>query len=153
MNITIKERKPTRVAAFRHQGDPVTISQSVAKLIDWAKENKCPPKNGGGYCIAYDDPNTTAPENFRADFCLEAGNKVIEGKGIYEQTISGGRYAVYRLLGSHDKIRDVVMSMFQDWLPNSGEELREEPIIFQYHNYEDEVAPADLITDICIPVK
>jgi AraC family transcriptional regulator len=153
MNITIETRKAIRVAAYRHHGDPATVSESAAKLINWAKCNNYPVLDGGGYCVAYDNPDNTSPEQFRADFCLDVGNNIIEGKDIQEQVIAGGRYAVYRLRGSQEQITDVVMSMFQEWLPKSGEELRELPIIFQYHNYEMNVVPADLITDICIPIQ
>lgn len=153
MKITIEKRSPVRVAVCEHRGDHMRAGETAGKLIGWAKSRNYPVYDGGGYCIAYNDPDTTNKEDFRADFCLDVENCQIDGEGIQEKTISGGRYAVYRLYGSHEKIRDAVMAIYKEWLPQSGEELRDMPLIFQYHNYEMNVAPADLITDICVPIK
>ncbi|MFH7926888.1 GyrI-like domain-containing protein [Enterobacter roggenkampii] len=44
----------------------------------------------------------------------------------------GGRYAVGRHTGSLDTISATVWVMFRDWLPASGETLRDAPIFLRH---------------------
>jgi AraC family transcriptional regulator len=44
-------------------------------------------------------------------------------------------------------------SLYRDWLPESGEELRDFPLFFHYHNFVHEVAEHELLTDIYLPLK
>ncbi len=50
-----------------------------------------------------------------------------------------------RHLGSHTRIGE----KYREWLPESGEELRDFPLYFHYLNLPLETAEADLLTDIC----
>jgi len=43
--------------------------------------------------------------------------------------------------------------LYDDWLPLSGEELRDFPCLFHYINLFPEVAEHELITDIYLPLN
>lgn len=43
--------------------------------------------------------------------------------------------------------------MFRDWLPTSGDTLRDAPVFFHYLNYIHEVPEHALQTDIYLPLK
>ena len=67
--------------------------------------------------------------------------------------IKGGRYAVGRHTGSLDTISNTVWAMFRDWLPDSGETLRDAPVFFHYLNFVHEVPEHALQTDIYLPLN
>lgn len=43
--------------------------------------------------------------------------------------------------------------LYRDWLPGSGEELRDFPLFFHYLNLLPETPEQDLVTDVCLPLK
>jgi AraC family transcriptional regulator len=133
-----------RVACVKHRGTPQNVNNSAMKLLDWARENNHALKNGGAYGIAYDDPETTVPEKFRFDLCLDVGRAAIKGQDISEEIITGGKYAVLRHKGSHDLLGKKLMAMFKEWLPTSSEELRDAPCFFHYQNYVTDAAASSL---------
>jgi AraC family transcriptional regulator len=47
----------------------------------------------------------------------------------------------------------VVAPLFNEWLPKSGEQLRDFPLFFHYVNVGPGVAEQDMITDIYLPLR
>lgn len=68
------------------------------------------------------------------------------------QVLAGGRYAVFTHHGPYDTLSRSWDAVYRDWLPTSGEQLRDTPPLELCINSPDTVAPADLITEIWIPV-
>jgi len=67
--------------------------------------------------------------------------------------IPGGRCAVVRHLGSHERLGESIIPLYREWLPQSGEELRDFPLFFHYLNLIPDVAEHELVTDIYLPLK
>ncbi|HCS65374.1 MAG TPA: AraC family transcriptional regulator, partial [Cellvibrio sp.] len=67
--------------------------------------------------------------------------------------IPGGKCAVIRHKGSHNNLDTSIYAFYREWLPNSGEEMRDYPCFFHYVNFIYEVDECDLITDIYFPLK
>ena len=67
--------------------------------------------------------------------------------------IHGGRCAVIRHLGSHDRLKESIYYLYREWLPGSGEELRDFPMFFHYLNFMPETPELKLVTDIYLPLK
>ena len=72
--------------------------------------------------------------------------------GVKNALIPAGRCAVVRHHGSHDLLADCARALYRDWLPASGEELRDFPLFFHYHNFVHEVPTHELVTDIYLPL-
>ncbi len=83
--------------------------------------------------IPHGDPDTTPPEEFRFDICGEIAESVAANDfDVRELVIPGGRCAVVRHVGSPDRIGETISPIYLDWLPDSGEELRDQPLFFHY---------------------
>ena len=67
--------------------------------------------------------------------------------------IPGGRCAVVRHEGSPDHIAGSVYHLYRNWLPHSGEELREFPVYFHYLNLRVNTPDHELLTDVHLPLK
>lgn len=125
------------------------------KFIEWRKQSGLSPvKLSKTFGIAYDDPKQTAPEKYRFDICGSVTSEIPENpQGVKNGVIPGGRCAVVRHLGSHDRLDESAYYLYRQWLPESGEELRDSPIFFHNLNLMPDTVENDLITDIYLPLR
>ena len=155
MDVEIINFKMTKIAVKEHRGSPALLNESVADFIAWRKGTGLSPvATSDTYGLAYDDPNTTEPEAFRFDICGSVVATVpANHQGVINKAIPAGRCARVRHLGSHDNIGEAVYFLYREWLPDSGEELRDFPCFFHYRNLISEVDEHELITDIYLPLN
>ncbi|KAB0207798.1 helix-turn-helix domain-containing protein, partial [Escherichia coli] len=70
MDVKIVEFPPTRVAMLTHLGHPDKANASAAKFIAWRRETgQSPIASSQTFGIAWHDPQTTPPAQFRFDIC------------------------------------------------------------------------------------
>lgn len=155
MDVKIVDFPQTPVAMLQHRGSPARVNESAATFIAWRKSTGLSPVHQSKtFGIAWDDPATTPPEAFRMDICGSVTAAIPENAyGVINGEIAGGRYAVGRHAGSLDSLSQTVWSLFRDWLPGSGEALRDDPVFFHYLNFVHDVPEHELQTDIYIPLK
>jgi AraC family transcriptional regulator len=67
--------------------------------------------------------------------------------------LPNGRYAKAIHFGARANLGDTVYAMYRDWLPESGEEPGDFPIIFGYHNFDNEVPESELVTEYLLLLK
>lgn len=155
MQVKIITTEPVLVAVLEHRGDPALLNGSVQKFIAWRKESQLSPVNSSrSYGIAYDDPAATPAADFRFDIC-GAISAPVPGNhhGVVTKTIPGGRCAVVQHKGSPDDIGGSVYHLYRNWLPQSGEELRDFPVYFHYINLRTDTPEHELLTDVHLPLK
>jgi AraC family transcriptional regulator len=155
MEVKVVEFEKTKVAVLEHRGSPGSVNDSVGIFIEWRKASGLSPvKSSETFGIVYDNPDTTEPEQFRFDICGSVSEDVPDNpQRVVNKVIPGGRCAVIRHLGSHDRIGDSAYFLYRDWLPESGEELRDFPLYFHYRNLLPETPEHELVTDIYLPLK
>ncbi len=155
MHVRIIAIEPITVAVLEHLGDPATINDSVQRFIAWRRESGLSPvASSQTYGIAYDDPANTPAHEFRFDICGSVTAAVpANSHGIVTKVIPGGRCAVVRHLGSPDDISGSVYHLYRNWLPQSGEELRDFPVFFHYINLRADTPEHLLLTDVHLPLK
>lgn len=144
----------TAVAVLEHRGDPISLGNTVRDFIGWRKQNGLPPHKSATFNIVYDDPAQVAPADYRLDLCAatdrEFGDNALD---IVKKTIPAGRCAVLRHRGPDEGLANAVRYLYLEWLPQSGEELRDFPLYFQRVKFFPDVAEAEAITDIFLPLK
>lgn len=155
MEVKIVDFAETKVAALEHRQAPELVNDSAKIFIEWRKASKLSPvATSKTFGIAYDDPETTEPAKFRFDICGSVTAEVpANPQGIVNKLIPGGRCAVVRHLGAHERIRESVYYLYREWLPKSGEELRDFPLFFHYLNLMPETPEYELVTDVYLPLK
>jgi AraC family transcriptional regulator len=67
--------------------------------------------------------------------------------------IPAGRCAVLRHVGTDDTLGQAISTLYQQWLPQSGEALRDYPLYFRRVVFFPEVPENEAITDIFLPIK
>ncbi len=153
MKVEIIDFPDTLVAALEHRGPEHLTYNTTKQFIEWRQANGHPPGRGKTFGVHYTDPVTTLPEDYRLDICLSVDRPVTENpQGVVTKTIPGGRCAVVRHVGSRHYIKPAEW-IYRDWLPASGEELRDFPIFFHYVNVGPGVKEHEMITDVYLPLK
>ncbi len=155
MDVSIVCFETVKVAVLEHRGAPGLLNDSIQRFIEWRKSSRLSPvKTSNTYGLAYDDPKTAEPDAFRFDICGEVYQDVPDNpQGVITKEIPGGRCALIRHVGSHNHMDGKIHALYGEWLPDSGEELRDFPCFFHYLNFFPEVPESELITDIYLPLK
>lgn len=153
MEVRIVQFPETRVAVVEHLGPPAGESRSIHKLIAWRRENHLPPSaEHRSYGLHYNDPFKISPEEYRVDLCVSISEPVAPNDyGVVEKVIPAMRCAVARHLGPRAHV-SAAEYLYNTWLPQSGEQMGNFPIIFHYVNVGPEVAEVEMITDVYLPL-
>lgn len=123
------------------------------KLMGHLMSNNLQPKIRHIIAIYPDEPEVGKEVRIDAGAIFVDGVKPEATNGLAYQTISSGKWAIFRHVGSYDNIWQTWQGIYRDWLPISGEETRDALCFEDYVNNPDEVAPEELITDIYVPLK
>ncbi|WP_371916648.1 GyrI-like domain-containing protein [Pseudomonas sp. B7(2017)] len=155
MQVNIVECPPIHVAALEHRGAPGRLNASVQRFIQWRQQSgQSPVASSRTFGIPYGNPDTIAPEDFRFDICGEIHEAVAPNDaGVRDLVIPAGRCAVVRHVGSTDHVGETIYPVYRDWLPGSGEELRDAPLFFEYLSVGTDVPQAQWQTDVYVPLK
>ncbi len=146
----------TKVAAREHHGDPRRLGDSLRAFIAWRKEQGLSPKRSATFNVfrTLEDPDHVAPEDYRIDLCAATEREVGENPyGVVGKTIAGGRCAVLRHAGSDDTLGASMRYLYGEWLPESGEELRDAPPFCQRVSFFPDVPEHEAVTDLFLPLK
>jgi len=155
MEVRLIEFEETPVAVLEHRGAPELVNDSAKLFIEWRKESGFSPvRTSQTFGIAYDDPAATEPEDFRFDICGSMTGAVPDNpQGVVNKVIPGGRCAAVRHLGAHDRINETAYYLYREWLPDSGESVRDFPLFFHYLNLLPDTPEHELVTDVYLPLK
>jgi len=152
MNVRIIDFPETKVAVLEHRGPPTLEHETIQKLIAWRLENRLTTDRHHAYGVHYNDPRTTPRAEYHVDLCISVKHEVLlNPQGVINKVIPAGKCAVVRHLGSRENV-SAATYLYTDWLPNSGETLREFPIFFHYVNVGPQVREQDMVTDVYLPI-
>jgi AraC family transcriptional regulator len=153
MDVALMEFPETMVAALEHHGPESQTYNTSMKFIEWRKANGIRFDMGQTYGIHYTDPRNTFPEDYRMDICVSVDKPVAANDfGVVTKIIPAGRCAVIRHIGSREWMPEVGYLVY-DWLPQSGEQLRDYPVFFHYVNVGPDLRDPEMITDIYLPLQ
>jgi len=153
MNVRIVDFPETKIAAIEHCGSPDAEHQTARRLIEWRIANRVPPERHRTFGIHYTDPRTTPPERHRVDFGVEFESEIPPNPhGVIAKVIPAGRCALARHLGSRE-FNTTAVELFEVWLPQSGEQLRDFPMFFHYVNVGPSVKEHEMVTDVYLPLR
>lgn len=152
--VSIVQFQETRVAVLEHRGAPELLGNTIRRFIEWRKLNKLPPAISATFNLVYDDPDDTPADEYRFDLCAATDMEIAPNThGIVSKCIPAGRCAKIRHVGPDAGIGDCVRYLYQHWLPDSAEELRDFPLFFQRVTLYPDVPEQAMVTDIYLPLK
>lgn len=153
-DVAIRTLAPAELAVIPHRGSYMEIGRAFETLFGTlGARNLLRP----GLCMRglfYSDP-TSVPE---AELQSAAGIVLPDAAFPVEtplerRSLRGGDYAVLRHKGPYSDMRTAYDWLYGEWLVRSGREAADAPVFEDYLNNPREVAPTELLTDICLPLK
>jgi AraC family transcriptional regulator len=149
---TIQELPRTTVAALPHHGDYQTIPGTFGRLAAMAGALGLFGPATRSFGIYYDDPSATAVEALRSDACITVPDDWAPSGDLQRREIRGGRYAVVLHIGPYAELGRAYTWLYGTWLAHSGEEAADAPCVEAYLNDARTVPPAELRTEIWLPL-
>jgi AraC family transcriptional regulator len=154
VQVSIVTFPETRVAAISHVGPPELEHVTARKLIAWKLEHRLLDQaRFRTYGLHYTDPRTARPAEYRVDFCLSYDG-IIEPNAyaIAAAVIPAMRCAMARDIGSRLENK-AARFLYDEWLPQSGEQIAAMPLVFHYVNVGPAVQEHEAITDVYLPLR
>ncbi|WP_108125166.1 AraC family transcriptional regulator [Saccharospirillum mangrovi] len=143
----------TPIAVLTHRGPEPDLHLSIRRFIEWRKAHGVTPSVSRTFNIVYEDPALIPPEDYRMDLAASIKGPVADNDaGVVASELPAGRCAVLRHHGSTDNLIDTVRFLYGEWLPNSGEEVRNFPIFFERLSLFPDLPETEQQTDVFLPL-
>jgi AraC family transcriptional regulator len=153
--VSIVHFPETKIAALEHRGDPVHIGDTIRAFVRWRKKQQLSPKVSKTFNIFYVDSEDVPPEQFRLDLCVSITTDTIDENdaGLVAKVIPAGRCAKLRHIGSDETLDAAIRFLYAQWLPQSGEELRDFPLFVERLTFFPDVPEHQAVVDIYLPLR
>ena len=152
-DVSIETLEPVELIGVSHAGDYMNIGQSFDKLYGWLGQNQLFGPGLRGIGVYLDDPEVVPAEKLRSMAAVTSPDMASWPENTLERmTLSGGDYAVLMHKGPYAELHQAYLWFYSQWLPQSGRQPADAPPFEEYLNNPCEVAPAELLTRICIPL-
>ncbi|MBU2985182.1 AraC family transcriptional regulator [Saccharophagus degradans] len=136
MNIEVRELDRQRVCTLASQRgyEPEAIYEAWDKLIDWASNNGIKQDEQRRFAFAFDNPTVTPVDKCRYTASVVIGENIQVKQPFSLSEIPKGKYAVLYFKGSPEETIKAQLSIYTDWLPDSGFEPDNFPMLERYLN-------------------
>ena len=152
-DVKIQDLPAIRIAALTPRGDYMHIGESFGRLMAWAAGKGVVKADVRTFGIYYDDPSSKPKAELVSEACLEIPAHFTPDGDVQLMHTAGGRSAVFVFTGPYSDLEKPYHWLYDTWLAQSGEEVRDAPPYEEYLNDARNTQPQHLKTAICIPLK
>ncbi|AOK30789.1 MULTISPECIES: AraC family transcriptional regulator [Burkholderia] len=154
--VEIRQARAIDVLAVDHVGPYPEINRAFDTLSAWIGERGLFGPETQCIGIFHDDPHTTPAEQLHAQACFALGPATASinvTPPVTHATVAGGEHAVLVHRGPYADLQQAYDWLYGTWLPNSGRESADAPPFELYLNSPADTQPADLVTEIHVPLR
>ena len=141
--VRVEERPERRLAVAEHRGSYMGIGRAFARVVDRMGLRK------PMVAIYEDDPDAVPEAALRAVAGAVVGPEAEVPEDLETRVVPAGRYAVMRYTGPYA----AYLWLYGQWLPTSGHEPRNHPVVEEYLTDPATTPPAQAATDILLPLR
>lgn len=144
----------TTVIELLHQGNPASLGDSIRRFIAFRKSQQLPPTQHATFNFLYQDPQSVPADEYQFGLAV-AAQLALETlpQGFRHNIIPAGRCASLEFCGDDQQLGSFVGYLYQQWLPQSGEQLADFPIFLQRKTFFPEVAAHLAQNVIFLPLR
>ena len=157
VTVVLEELPPVRIAYIRHIGryqqDAILFDKLYDKLFQWAVPKGLINHQTPRFSIYQDNPEVTAQQHLRVMTAVPVPESIRESDTVGITTLTGGTYAVCRLLLTQTDFIRAWQWLFAAWLNPGGYELDDREMFERYHGEHIQKGIRYFDVDICIPVR
>lgn len=154
--VVIRNVEPMEVLSVDHVGPYMQIGKAFDGLFGWLAKHNLLAGQMRMIGIYYDDPGVVAEDELRSKAGVLLPHPVQASVTVSPPVsvahVKGGEYAVLRHKGPYSDMRAAYEWLYGTWLVQSGREAADAPVFEEYLNSPKETAPAELLTEICLPL-
>jgi AraC family transcriptional regulator len=151
--VAIETLPATRCASVAHKGAYMQIDRAMGRLFTALAAQKMMAPDQAMCAVFFDDPDLVPVEALRSRACSPVAQGLPLAPPLEETILRGGLYARLRYHGPYAAMKSAYRWLLGVWLPQSGYEPDDDPLFEAYLNSPQHVAPAELRTDIHLPLK
>jgi AraC family transcriptional regulator len=140
-------------ASVQHRGSYMQISRAFERLFAAAVPAGLVTRQSRMVGIYYDDPDAVETGDLRSAACIAVAEGAVLPPGLETVDTRGGAFARLSYKGPYADMRDAYRWLMGVWLPASGHEAADGPMLEEYLNRPADTAPPDLRTDILLPIE
>lgn len=144
--VRVEERPERRLAVAEHRGSYMGIGRAFARVVDRMGLRK------PMVAIYEDDPDAVPEAALRAVAGAVVGPEAEVPEDLETRVVPAGRYAVMRYTGPYSSMHAAYLWLYGQWLPTSGHEPRNHPVVEEYLTDPATTPPAQAVTDILLPL-
>jgi AraC family transcriptional regulator len=152
-HVEIRTLPQMQAATIPHRGSYMEIDRAFEKLFGALGARNLLGPGLRMFGIYYDDPASVAEVELRSRAAIVAASTLPIEAPLEQATIIGGQYAVLRHKGPYADMRGAYDWLYGTWLLQSGREPADAPCVEEYLNTPRDTPPADLLSDICLPLR
>lgn len=153
-SVAIVQFPETRLAVLEHRASHDDLHLSIQKFVAFRRTHRLARDKHATFNLVYDNPHTTDPDAYRMDLCCAVSHTIESNPdGVVEKVIPAGRCAKIRCTGGDDALEVCLSHLYGEWLPASGESVRDFPLFFQRICFFPDVPEHESITDIFLPLQ
>lgn len=142
-----------RAAGVDHRGSYMQIDQAMGRLFSALAASGNLPAQPAMFGMFFDDPDFGPEDELRSRACLPMGPGADIAAPLVETILRGGLYARLSYTGPYADMPGAYRWLLGTWLPASGHEPDDAPILEAYLNDPREVPQSQLRTDILLPLR
>lgn len=154
MNVRIETLPDLKILSVRQTGPYMESSERAWKILcGWAGPKGLLGPSTLVIGISHDDPQVTAPEDIRYDAAITVERDIAPEAPVAAGVLPGGEYAIFTHQGPYEGLEETYKTIMGQWVPTSDREFRDTPWFEVYRNDPQSTPPAQLLTEIHIPLK
>lgn len=151
--VKVEDAPKRRLAAMAHVGAYNGVSKSYEKVAAVFTTRDLWRHARGMVGIYYDDPSTVPEAELRGHAAVELADDLAVPDPLEEVVIEGGESAILVMKGAYTGLQQAYEWLYGQWLPQSGRVPADQPSYEVYLNSPMDTAPADLLTQIYVPLQ
>ncbi|MCW6532233.1 AraC family transcriptional regulator [Sphingomonas sp. MMSM20] len=154
-DVTIRDVPPTPVAILEHRGDRARLGDTIQRFRDWRNAANLSPETSPTFMVFRSERCPANPADYSMDLCAGIDGLIEPNdKQVKAGVIPGGRCAVLRYPGNTNNLEPAALYLYRDWLPTSGEEVRDFPIYCQRRlSFIPETPAHEVVVELFLPLK
>jgi AraC family transcriptional regulator len=153
--VTVLSLPALQLLAVEHRGSYMEIGQGFERLFGTLAAHGLARPGMRTLGLYHDDPDAIDQAALRSHAAVsgaaDPGGAL--PAGLQRITLPAARYAVLLHQGPYSSMRAAYRWLFGTWLPHSGFDIADAPIVEDYLNNPRHVAPTELRTNICLPLR
>jgi AraC family transcriptional regulator len=154
-DVMIRDVPPTAVAIMEHRGDRAKLPETIRRFRAWRSAAALSPETSSTFMVFRSERCPEDAADYSIDLCAETDRPVEPNdENVRAGVIPGGRCAVLRYPVNTNNLEPASLYLYRDWLPASGEEVRDFPHYSQRRlSFIPEVSAHEVVVEILLPLK